>query len=251
MTAPPALVRRLRARTARPRRRAVVGLEARFVSPVPPRGRPGGSLLSPARRVRIGPTSFKSARRLAASGSPRRCLTASDRVSGTGARNGRSARGGRSRTLAHVAQSGRGGLRAQRSVRATPSVDGRLNALLERGGAGHRVHRRGNELTDPCAGAASVLALDEVESVLDGDRQSGGGRLFEAVRQPVGQPPSQGQPFVTPLSVRDGPTWEITPRHNAGARRLSAKSRGSAGPAAGRSALPGNGHRSSSSKLRR
>ena len=119
MTAQPALVRRPPARTARPRRRAVVGSEARLMSPVPPRRTPG----------RKPPFHLPDASVSVRHGSSR-----ARRLPRAGHR-------GRSRTRSRRAQSGRGDLRVQRSVRATPPVDGRLAALLERGGAGHRVHR--------------------------------------------------------------------------------------------------------------
>ena len=69
-----------------------------------------------------------------------------------------------------------------------------------------------------------------------------------------GVPLRQG-PMMRPAhDGLDEPTLGITPRHHAGACHCtgSATTRGSAGPAAGRAApRVGNGHRSSSSKLRR
>ena len=66
-----------------------------------------------------------------------------------------------------------------------------------------------------------------------------------------GSHPRKVSPSFRRSAFGTGRPGGITPRHHARARRLSAKSRGSAGPAAGRSAPRRNGQRPSSSKLRR
>ena len=93
-----------------------------------------------------------------------------------------------------------------------------------------------------CSGGrlgGSRLYLPEAVAARGGPVAGRAATLARSARRPAAQRLGRGQP------------GGITPRHHAGARRSSAKSRGSAGPAAGRSALPGNGHRLSSSKLRR